>query len=64
MCMEQVSLARGKPKTVFYRCYNKFDQDSFNEALQNKISQTGLSFEQFLEIFQSNLDAFVPYKQN
>ena len=63
MCMEQVSLAKGKPKTVFYRCYNKFDQN-FNEALQNKISQTDLSFEQFLEIFQSNLDAFVPYKQN
>ena len=64
MCTEQVSLAKGKPKTVFDRCYNKFDQNSFNEALQNKISQTDLSFEQFLEIFQSNLDAFVPYKQN
>ena len=54
------TFAKGKPKTVFYRCY---DQNYFNEALENKISKPDLSFEEFLEIFQSTLDAFAPYKQ-
>ena len=31
-----------------------------NEALQNKISEPDLSFEKFVEIFQSTLDAFAP----
>ena len=38
-------------------------QNSFNKAFQNKISQPDLSFEQFLGMFQSTLDAFAPYKQ-
>ena len=51
--MKQVSVAKGKPKTVFYRCCKKYDQNSFNEALQNKISQPDLSFDRSsrLEVF-------------
>ena len=41
----------------------KMYQNSFNKAFQNKISQPDLSFEQFLGMFQSTLDAFAPYKQ-
>ena len=42
------NFAKGKPKTVFYRCYKIFDQDSFNETLENRNSLTNLSFEQFV----------------
>ena len=45
------SFAKGKPKTVFYCCYKKYNQNSFNKALQKKISQLDLSFEEFLGIF-------------
>ena len=38
------TFAKGKPKTVFYRCYKNFDQDSFNETLNSMISLPNLSF--------------------
>ena len=57
------TFAKGIPKTVLYRSYKKYDPNSFNKALQNKISQSVLSFEEFIEIFQPTLDAFAPYKQ-
>ena len=55
------TFAKGKPKTVFYRCYKNFDQGSFNETLNS--SPPNLSFEKNFEIFQSALDFFAPYKQ-
>ena len=54
---------KGKPETVFYCCYKKYDENSFNKALQNKISKPDLSFEKLREIFQSTLDTFASYKQ-
>ena len=56
------TFTRGKPKTVFYRCYRNFDEDSFNETLNSRISLTNLSFETFFELFQSTLNFFAPYK--
>ena len=53
---------KGKTKTLFYRCYKNFDQDSFNETLKNRISLPNLPFENFFEIFQSTLDSFAVYK--
>ena len=41
------TFAKGKPKTVFYRYYKNFDQDSFNETLKSRISLPKLSFENF-----------------
>ena len=55
------TFAKGKPKTIYYRCFN-FEQNKFNEELKKRIS-IDLSFEAFLEIFQSTLDRFAPYKQ-
>ena len=52
----------GKPKTIYYRCFKNFEQNKFNEELKKRIS-IDLSFEAFLEIFQSTLDRFAPYKQ-
>ena len=57
------TFAEGKSKTVSYRCYKHFDQDSFNETLKNRISSSTLSFEKFMGVFQSTLDSFAPYKQ-
>ena len=54
---------KGKPKTVFYRCYKIFDQGSFNETLKNRISLHSLLFETIFEIFQSTLDCFAPCKK-
>ena len=54
------TFAKRKAKTVFYRCGKKYDKNSFNIAIQNKISEPDLSFEEFLEIFQSTLNAFAP----
>ena len=50
-------------KLNFYCCYKKYDKNSFNKALQNKISQPDVSFAEILEIFQLTLDAFAPYKR-
>ena len=36
------TFAKCKPKTIFYRCYEKYDQNSLNKALQKKISQPEL----------------------
>ena len=55
MSVLRKTFAKGKPKTVFYRCYKNFDQDSFNETLKNGMSLPNLSFENFFEIFQSSL---------
>ena len=42
--------------------FKNFEQNKFNEELKKRIS-IDLSFEAFLEIFQSTLDRFAPYKQ-
>ena len=54
--------AKRKPKTIYYRCFKNVEQNKVNEDLKKRIS-TDLSFEAFLEIFQSTLDRFAPYKQ-
>ena len=51
-------LLKVNQKLLLYRCYKKYDHNSFSKVLQNKISQPYLSFKQFLEIFQPMLDAF------
>ena len=56
------TFAKGKPKILYYRCFKNFDQNKFNEELEKRIS-IDLCFEGFLEIFQSTLNRFVPYKQ-
>ena len=45
------TFAKGNSKTVFYRCYKNFDQDSFNETLKDRVSLPYLSFENFLRYF-------------
>ena len=55
------TFTKGKPKTVFYRCYRNFDEDSLNETLNSRISLPNLSFKTFFEIFQSTLSLFAPY---
>ena len=39
------TFAKGKPKTVFPRCYKNFDQDSFNGTLNSGVSLPNFSFE-------------------
>lgn len=57
------TFAKSKRKIVFYRCYKKHDQNSFKEAIQNKMLIPNLSFEQLHEIFWTTLDAFASYMQ-
>ena len=45
------NFAKGKPKTVYYRCYKNFDQDSFNETLNSRISLPNLYLKIFLRYF-------------
>ena len=56
------TFAKGKPKSVFPRCYKNFDQDSFNGTLNSRVSLPNFSFENFFEIFQSTLNFFATYK--
>ena len=53
--------AKGKPKTICYRCFKNFEQNKFNEEFKKRIL-IDQSFEAFLEIFQSTLDRFAHYK--
>ena len=53
--------AKGKLKTIYHLCFKNLEQSKFNEELKKQIS-IDLSFEAFLEIFQSTLDRFAPYK--
>ena len=57
------TFAKGKQKTIVYRCYKYFDEGSFNEALNSRIPLPNWSFEKIFEIFQSTLDFFAPCKQ-
>ena len=57
------TFAKGKPKTICYRCFKNFQQNKFNEEMKKRISNN-LSFEAFLEIFQSTLDRFAPSKHD
>ena len=57
------TFTKGKPKTIYYRCFINYDQKKFNDKLKKRIS-IDLSFEEFLEIFQSTLKKSAPYKQN
>ena len=50
-------------QTIYYRYFKNYDQKKFNDELKKEIS-IDLSFEAFLEIFQSTLNRFVPYKQS
>ena len=43
--------SKSKPKTLFFRWYKNFYQNSFNKALKKKDSQHDLSFGKVLEIF-------------
>ena len=56
------TFAKGKPKTIYYRCFKNFEKNKFNKELKKRLS-IDLFFEAFLEIFQSTLDRFTPYKQ-
>ena len=53
------TFAKGKPKTIYYRCFKNFAQNKFNDELKKRIS-IDLSSETFLEIFQSILNRFAP----
>ena len=55
------TFAKGKPKSIYYRCFKNFEHRKFNEELKKRIS-IDISFEAFLEIFQSTWDRFAPYK--
>lgn len=52
---------RKATRKLFVLCYKRHEQNSFKEALRNKILTPKLSFEQFLEIFGTTLDEFAPY---
>ena len=44
------TFAKGKHKTIYYRCFKNFEQNKFKEELKKAIL-IDLSFEVFLEIF-------------
>ena len=47
----EIGCVTGVSKTVFYRCYKNFDQDSFNETLLSRISLPNLLFKNYLRYF-------------
>ena len=55
------TFAKGNPKTIYYGCFKNFEQDKFNEEVKKRIS-IDLSFEAILEILESTLARFAPYK--
>ena len=58
--LSRKTFAKGKPKITYYRCFKNFHRNKFNDELKKRIS-IDLSFEAFLEIFQSTLNRFAPY---
>ena len=44
------TFAKGKPKTIYYRCFKNFEQNKFNEELKKRIS-TDLSLKHVLKSF-------------
>ena len=58
------STAKGKHKTVYYRCYKKFNLDQFQTELKEKLDEiSNNSFDIFLEEFKACLDKFAPLKE-
>ena len=50
--------AKGKPKKIFYRCYENFDNEKFEEELKKHLPSV-LDFESFHFAFKTILDQFV-----
>ena len=57
------TFAKGKPKTVSYRCHKNVDPNFLNETLNSRTSLPNLLFEIFFDIFQSTLNFFASCKQ-
>ena len=53
---------KGKPKKIFYRCYENFDNKSSEEELQKQLLSVSY-FESFHFAFKVILNQFAPLKQ-
>ena len=57
-------LSKGSTKTLFYRDYNKFEENKFERDLTHKLQNIkNLSYIQFEKAFVTVLDNHVPLKK-
>ena len=55
--------AKGKPKFVYYRCFNNFKKELFKKNLSENLKNIGNSFEVFYDTFPNTLDCYAPLKK-
>ena len=55
--------AKGKPKFVYYRCFNIFKKELFKKNLSENLRNIGNSFEVFYDTFPNTLDCYAPLKK-
>ena len=55
--------AKGKPKFVYYRCFNNFKKELFQKNLSENLENIGNSFEVFYDTFPNTLDCYAPLKK-
>ena len=60
--MLRSTFPKGKPKRVFYRCYKKFDNKTFEEKLQKHLLSVS-GFESFHFAFRFILNQSAPLKK-
>ena len=61
--ISRITVAKGKSKKFFYRCYKNFDCKLFEETLIKNLSETELSLKSFETTFSLTFKKFSPLKQ-
>ena len=55
--------AKGKPKFVYYRCFNNFKKELLKKNLSENLKNIGNSFEVFYDTFPNTLDCYASLKK-
>ena len=56
------AFTKGKPKKIFYRCHENFDNEKFEEELKKHLFLV-LDFELFHLAFETTVDQWTPLEQ-
>ena len=55
--------AKGKPMSVYYRCFKNFNKELFKKSFSENLKNISNSFEVFYDIFTNTLDCHAPLKK-
>ena len=63
MSVSRCTFAKGKPKTLVYRCYRSFEKNTFEQELSRKLGESDLTFDNFANVFNDTLNHYAPIRK-